>query len=485
MSRNSSQLSKELKKVASGIRINSAADDASGYSIAAKMHVLESSLDQDIENVKTGRNLLATAEGGIREIISNIREMKEMVLNAMNDHNTDDDRATIQKVYEKRMETITDIAATTNYNGRLLLNGDYFSPKSMLYGAQSVSNTPGLNTNTLTGLFPSATTPANVSTTSTSRAWASGLLGYEYNPKGYSIPGNPKSGGVKGTVTYKFNFSGANVNGATPVVPTDFDQQGFTMICVNSGCSVYLSVKFDASMQMGEGVLLNSNGSHNEIAVGIRNAGSIADIEEAIYSGMKNIISSNPSFKAIGVDNTKGNVHEMNISRDGGKTTISQYYGMWFYEGTKNEASPGTGTTNPYEKKSDSGRPLIIHHGPKQNQNLHVYINSMHPIALHLNGTAVNPREKAEAALDAVDFALEYSLNEVTRVGAYQMQLEFTEDNLVTENENTTAAVSTIEDTDMAKGMADYTKANVLAQTAQNMLAQANQNMSSGLDLLK
>ena len=93
MSRNSSQLSKELKKVASGIRINSAADDASGYSIAAKMHVLESSLDQDIENVKTGRNLLATAEGGIREIISNIREMKEMVLNAMNDHNTDDDRA--------------------------------------------------------------------------------------------------------------------------------------------------------------------------------------------------------------------------------------------------------------------------------------------------------------------------------------------------------------------------------------------------------
>lgn len=59
--------------------------------------------------------------------MDNLRVMKEMLLNSMNDHNSDIDRATIQKEFEKRFETIADIASETNYNGRNLLNGDYYS----------------------------------------------------------------------------------------------------------------------------------------------------------------------------------------------------------------------------------------------------------------------------------------------------------------------------------------------------------------------
>ena len=66
-----------------------------------------------------------------------------------------------------------------------------------------------------------------------------------------------------------------------------------------------------------------------------------------------------------------------------------------------------------------------------------------------------------------------------------QSRLDFTTKNLTIAHENVTASESTIRDADMAKTFTDYTKANVLLQTAQSMLAQANQNGSSVLGLLQ
>lgn len=125
LNKNNTELAKDLQKVSSGKRIYGAANGASEYSIGKNMEVLIRSLGQDIINTQTGRDLIKTAEGGIQEIVDIIRNMKEMALNSANDHNTNLDRATLQKEFNQRIYQISDIAATTNYNGRLLLNGDY------------------------------------------------------------------------------------------------------------------------------------------------------------------------------------------------------------------------------------------------------------------------------------------------------------------------------------------------------------------------
>ena len=125
LNRNSNKLGCMAEKAASGVCINFAGDDASGYSISEKMRVQLRSLAQDVENVQTGRNMVAVAEGGIQEIIENLRYIKEKAVNAANDHNTDADRAFIQKEVDARLEEINDIASSTTYNGRILLNGDY------------------------------------------------------------------------------------------------------------------------------------------------------------------------------------------------------------------------------------------------------------------------------------------------------------------------------------------------------------------------
>ena len=84
-----------------------------------------------------------------------------------------------------------------------------------------------------------------------------------------------------------------------------------------------------------------------------------------------------------------------------------------------------------------------------------------------------------------LDTALDYLTSANTLVGAQIMRLEMTQANIVTARESTTNSESTIRDADMAKEMTGYTKANVLAQTAQSMLAQANQNSSAVLSLLQ
>lgn len=131
------------------------------------------------------------------------------------------------------------------------------------------------------------------------------------------------------------------------------------------------------------------------------------------------------------------------------------------------------------------GRPLHIHTGTRSNQDLAIFINDMSPKALGVDKADVTTREKATESLEVLDNALQYALDEVTRIGAYQSRLEYTEQALVAAQENTTASESTIRDADMAKEMTEYTKANVIAQASQSMLAQANQNLGSVLGLLQ
>ena len=126
LNKNIAKVGADLRKIASGQRINGAGDAASEFAIGKKMRVLTRALGQDIENSQKGIDLVNTAERGINSIVDELRNLKRMALDSANDHNTDVDRATIQKEFSSRMEEIDDIAATTNYNGIYLLDGRWY-----------------------------------------------------------------------------------------------------------------------------------------------------------------------------------------------------------------------------------------------------------------------------------------------------------------------------------------------------------------------
>lgn len=133
---------------------------------------------------------------------------------------------------------------------------------------------------------------------------------------------------------------------------------------------------------------------------------------------------------------------------------------------------------------------LVFQTGTKANQAIKVGLADMRSEALGLKKASgitisVATQKRATAALSVIDRAISKAINQQTSIGAVQSRLDFTAENITIANENVTASESTIRDADMAKTFTDYTKANVLLQTAQSMLAQANQNGSSVLGLLQ
>lgn len=124
LNKNSSALAKSLAKVSSGMKINSAADDASGYAISERMRVQIRSLDQDNQNTQNGQSMMKVAEGAVSSTVEILKTLKEKVINAANDTNTDADRQTIQKELDQSVDQINDNAAIT-FNGKYLVDGSH------------------------------------------------------------------------------------------------------------------------------------------------------------------------------------------------------------------------------------------------------------------------------------------------------------------------------------------------------------------------
>jgi flagellin len=117
-------VSKSLERLSSGLRINSASDDASGLAISEKLRGQISGLQRASLNAQDGISLLQTAEGGLQNIQDMLQRMRELAVQAGNGTYTTNDRAEIQKEVDQLKDEINRIANSTEFNTKKLLNGD-------------------------------------------------------------------------------------------------------------------------------------------------------------------------------------------------------------------------------------------------------------------------------------------------------------------------------------------------------------------------
>ena len=139
LNKNSSALQKSLSKVSSGMKINSAQDDASGYAISERMRVQIRSLDQANQNTQNGSSLMKTAEGAVSSTVEILKSLKEKAINAANDTNKDSDRVTIQKEIDQFIDQIDDNALVT-FNGKYLVEGSKAQEGKATYTAMTNQN---------------------------------------------------------------------------------------------------------------------------------------------------------------------------------------------------------------------------------------------------------------------------------------------------------------------------------------------------------
>lgn len=678
--------SKSLSKITSGVRIRSAADDSANYSISERMKSMLRALNQDIQNAQNGTSLIKVAEGGIQNIIDELREMKAMALDSANAHNSDSDRKTIQKVFSRHVEGIDDIAVSTNYNGIPLLDGrwwgydgvgDFFSNETensidisnytpVLQPTRPSSNTPptiipaGNYTITQDGVYQldfnytgkvtisaenveirqsnwpnlagdvsfectldntnlwlnrlnvNKTSPGSfirfgAGTNNTLNLVGGNYLGRDINGMngeasvnigggltifdgdgtgsfgvggGYSLPQPLIMGAIIGSDANENSKSSITINGGDISLhlgnPTGIGSgangsignifiNGGKIICSSEGGS-YDPDNTRTGAAIGSGYMGTVEGSivinGGTITAGsdcvTDNTGSLNTTSGATYAsgagigagangvvkgkiiirdGMVNAYAAYGAAIGTGATCDSGDTSVGRIFINGGEIHAKSEFGSAIgigstWEGynptvirtpagtvgsiTVNGGTYSTAVNNNNnppirfyrsmydrvlpdvtgEDESDflpqteteyirDGNPLRIHIGPKANENIAIFINDMHSDAMGLSEVAVDPLEKALKAIDKLDEAIDYALNENTRMGAYQIRLSETIDTLETRFTNITAAQSTITDADMAKEMVAYVKNNILLQASQTMLAQSFQNIEGALSLLQ
>lgn len=146
LNKNHSKLNKHMSYLSSGMRINSASDDAAGLAISEKMRAQIRGLNQASRNIQDGISLLQTAEGGLNEIHALLQRGRELSFQASNDTNNSNDRDALQTEVNLFLEEINSIGKKTEFNTRKVLNGGQINSPAISISSIDGSGGTGVTT---------------------------------------------------------------------------------------------------------------------------------------------------------------------------------------------------------------------------------------------------------------------------------------------------------------------------------------------------
>ena len=140
LNKSQSSLGTAIERLSSGLRINSAKDDAAGQAIANRMTSQLKGMTQAARNANDGISLVQTAEGNLNEINTNLQRIRELAVQAANDTNGSSDLTSINTEITQRLAEIDRIAGSANFNGKSLLNGSVSTSLKIQVGAGTSTN---------------------------------------------------------------------------------------------------------------------------------------------------------------------------------------------------------------------------------------------------------------------------------------------------------------------------------------------------------
>ncbi|MFC4802159.1 flagellin [Neobacillus sp. GCM10023253] len=518
LSANSSAASKNLEKLSSGLRINRAADDATGLAISEKMRAQIRGLDQASRNAQDGISLIQTAEGAMNETHSILQRVRELANQAANGTSTTQDKENIQTEVNQLIDEIDRVASDTEFNSFKILNGDISKTAKF---AQSTGGS-------VANVVASSTAAAGTTTVTTSgplldateAIWQTGVLMNQSGATAAPVDGKTKLTDI-GDGTNNYGLQVGDEITLSAVVGGEVKTSVYVVTAESTLDDFMSSVKntlgaADVSMSAGVGDFLADTG-----AEGLDDSKSAAN--SLVISGQSGAANDISSLKITatsseGISRSSFN-DEMNGGLNGGLQQLQvagnkdDFIAQVDINGD-NAAGTGDGriavrsnsvvqvsnlqlsfkdTINAADQSTitvgSANNTVSIHVGANSGQTLEIGINAMDSVALGLKKDGVNislmSEVSAEDALKVLDGAISKVSSERSKLGAIQNRLEHTINSLGTSSENLTAAESRLRDVDMANEMMQFTKNNILSQAAQSMLAQANQQPQGVLQLLR
>ncbi|PXB00484.1 MULTISPECIES: flagellin N-terminal helical domain-containing protein [Pectobacterium] len=184
LNKSQSSLGTAIERLSSGLRINSAKDDAAGQAIANRMTAQVKGLTQAARNANDGISLTQTAEGNLNEINNNLQRVRELAVQAASDTNGSTDRTSIYTEMKQRLDEIDRVAKSASFNGTNLLDGTASGGINIQVGANTGANEvitidsgALVNASTTSGLSSGVSTAVDTISGGTGAASGSGAIG--------------------------------------------------------------------------------------------------------------------------------------------------------------------------------------------------------------------------------------------------------------------------------------------------------------------
>jgi flagellin len=458
--------STSMERLASGLRINSAKDDAAGMQIANRMTSQINGIGVAIRNANDGISIAQTAEGAMNESTNILQRMRDLSLQSANGSNSSDDRAAMQKEVNSLQAELTRIAETTSFGGQNLLDGSY--------GTQSFQ------------VGSDANQTIDVSLKSVS---ATSIGAYQSNAAGSLFGGGlvAAAAGTNGstgeTLTITQGTSTTNIvsvdeDTATELV-SKINQAG-TGVTASAETTVQanLTAAFDTSLIMnvdggsGKTASLNLTGisSNADLATAINDTSGDTGVTANLDNGTLTITSSTGAdinFTSL-ASNTTGALELKNVAADGtasAATDVTTAGVVATAAGAITLSSADsftlTGTAGPAEITGEAAG-----------------------VFAGVSTVDIGTASGAQSAIDIIDGAIAGIDSQRAELGAVQNRMDFTLNNLSSIQNNVSDARSRIQDVDFASESAELSKQQILSQASSSMLAQANQLPQVALSLL-
>lgn len=466
-----SSLSTSLQRLSSGLRINSAKDDAAGLAISQRMTSQINGLNQAVRNANDGISLAQTAEGALSSSGDILQRIRELAVQSSNASNSASDRQAIQSEVGQLTAELDRIATSTQFNGQTLLDGTA-GTLNFQVGANANQTIAATGTNFRTNNFgdnrvSQDTVQAKATSTNVVAAQDVSISGYLGSAKYTTIASDTAKS------------IAAGINGIT--AKTGVTASAITDVNLALGAETYsFSIKSDNATAVTVSFSVGGSASVSDDFASAVSAINAATSKTGVTAQFDSELGGIKLTNATGNDITITNGATANTKFD-----VATY-----------KADHSALIATPVDNKGASAVAVVNGRVTLDSQQSFSVSDAGSGLAIGATtGTAsalksvstldVTTYDNAQLALAIVDSALASVNNQRAQYGALQNRFQSTVANLQATSENLSASRSRIQDTDFAAETANLTRAQILQQAGTAMLAQANTLPQNVLSLLK
>jgi flagellin len=424
------KLAGALQQLSSGLRINTAADDAAGYAISQSMTSQINGINQASRNANDGVSLAQTASGALQEVVNDLQTMRDLAVQSLNATNSSVDRADLDAQFQQLKADIDSVSSQTQFNGVNLLDGT-FQGASFQVGANSgqtiTVSSIGSAKSTSIGQYYAGTVSVAGTVTTASGSQLATTAG--------------TAGAYNATNLAATSDLGTAVNGSSVKLTVSVDGTSYTTSAISLTGTASTDLKSTAA------AINQAISPVGGLTATVNAAGTGIVINGTSSAGTGHVITATAASSAT---DAAGNAITLTTTQQAAVATdlgVDSQDITGYYSDATGQHTSSTAST--------------------------------------LSGLDVKSVDNSNKVLISIDNALQQLATSAAQLGAYQNRFQAAITGLTTNSTNLTSARSQIQDTDYAAATSQLSKAQILQQASTAMVSQANTIPQNILTLLQ